>query len=457
MCPSPTGYFHVGGARTALYNWVLARQQGGVFVMRIEDTDAERNREEWVEGIHEAMRWLGLDWDEYYRQSERLPLYADAAKRLYDAGAAYYCDCTREAVLERTKDNPTPGYDRFCRDRGLEPGPGRALRFKTPREGTTTVVDVVRGEPAFENATIEDFVLQRGDGSPLFLLANVVDDIDMRISHVVRGEEHLPNTPKYMLLWAALGGPELPVFAHLPNLVNAKRQKLSKRRSGDKVEVEVYREEGFLPEAMVNFLALLGWSPGDDREFLSREEMVAEFKLEAVVHSPAFFDEKKLCHFNGHYLRDMPLDAFIAVATPFLEGAPWADHFDPAVFARLAADVQTRVEVLSEVPEMVDFIFLPEAPEDADAWAKTMNSPIAAPMLDGALAAYENCPWEADAIMEATWRVAEPLDAKKAKAQAPIRVAVTGRTVGPPLFPAMEVLGRDRTLQRLRAARARLD
>ncbi|MGH9180972.1 MAG: glutamate--tRNA ligase, partial [Acidimicrobiales bacterium] len=302
--PSPTGFFHVGGARTALFNWLVARQRGGTFILRIEDTDKERNRPEWVEGIQSAMVWLGLDWDEGpYFQSERTHLYAEAAEKLHAGGQAYYCDCTRDAVDARTRGNPTPGYDAFCRDRNLDAAPGRPLRFRTPREGTTTVVDVVRGRPSFENATIEDFVIARGDGTALFVLANVIDDLDMAVSDVIRAEEHLPTTPKYILLHEALTDRPLPAFAHVPVIVNEKRQKLSKRR--DKVALEDYRDQGYLAHAMRNYLGLLGWAPSGDREVVSVEEMVDEFRLEDVNLSPAFFDEKKLRHFNGLYIRAM--------------------------------------------------------------------------------------------------------------------------------------------------------
>ncbi len=383
-------------------------------------------------------------------------MYAAAAERLVAEGTAYYCECTRDDVLARTKDNATPGYDGYCRDRGLEPGPGRALRFRTPDEGATTVVDVVRGEPVFEHSTIEDFVLQRGDGSPLFILANVVDDLDMRISHVVRSEEHLPNTPKYILLWHALGGPELPVFAHLPLVVNEKRRKLSKRRAGDKVELEMYRDEGYLADAMRNFLALLGWSPGDDKEFITIDEMIEKFRLEDVKSASAFFDVKKLRHFNGHYIRELSVDEFVSAAGPFLANGPWAPgDFDYETFEQIAAAVQTRVEVLSDVPAMIDFLFLPEPHIDEAAWAKHMKGP-AADVLDGVLGVYAECEWVAEKIEGATWAVGEGLELNRRNTQFPIRVAVTGRAVGPPLFDSLEVLGCERTLERVRAARQRL-
>lgn len=457
FAPSPTGYFHVGGARTALYNRVVADQLGGTFVLRIEDTDAERNQQEWADGIQRAMRWIGAGWDEGpYFQSQREHLYAEAGERLVAHGRAYYCDCTRDVVDARTKGSATPGYDGFCRDRGLGPAPGRALRFRTPQEGSTVVVDVVRGTPTFENRLIEDFVVQRGNGSAMFLLANVVDDIDMGITHVLRAEEHLPNTPKAILLWEALEGGPLPVFAHLPVLVNEQRQKLSKRR--DKVAIEDFRDEGFLAEAMRNYLMLLGWSPSGNREIVPWAEMQAEFRLEDCVPSPAFFDVKKLRAFNGEYIRALPVDEFVARCQPWLVGerAPWtADVFDPAAFAVMAPLVQERVTVLSEVPAMVDFLFLTEVPVDEASWARAMKEP-AADVLDGALVAYEGVTWEAEALKAALTAVGEAHGLKLGKAQAPVRVAVTGHTVGPPLFESLEVLGRDRTLARLRAARGRL-
>ncbi|HET7490013.1 MAG TPA: glutamate--tRNA ligase [Acidimicrobiales bacterium] len=456
--PSPTGYFHVGSGRTALYNWLEARRRGGTFILRIEDTDTERNRPEWVDGIQSAMRWLGLDWDEGpFFQSQRLSLYQEAAAHLVSHQAAYYCDCTQEVVRERTKANATPGYDGHCRERGLGPGPGRALRFRVPDEGSTTVVDVIRGMPTFDHATIEDFVVVRSNGSPLFVLANVVDDIDMGVTHVLRAEEHLPTTPKYVLLHRALApGHELPVFAHVPVLVDERRQKLSKRKH--KVALEDYREQGVLPEAMRNYLALLGWAPGGNREILSLDELVAEFRLEDVNSSPAFFDERKLLHFNGEYIRALPVDDFVARSQPFLDDGPWAkEDFSPAAFRDLAPLVQERVKTLGEVPEMVDFVFLPEPPLDAKAWDKRVVRGLAArDVLEDAIGEYALCSWDAQVLHDVTAAVGERHGLGLAKAQFPIRVAVTGRDVGPPLFESLAVLGRQRTLERLRAALARL-
>lgn len=459
MSPSPTGYFHVGGGRTALWNWLFARQQGGEFVLRIEDTDEARNRPEWVEGIQSSMRWLGLDWDgEVVFQSQRGALYSAAVDQLLSKAMAYFCDCTREAIDARAKARGgPPGYDGHCRDRGLEPGEGTALRFRTPRSGSTTVVDVIRGTPTFENSTIEDFVIQRANGSPLFILANVVDDIDMKITHVMRGEEHLPNTPKYLLLWDALEGGDHPVFAHVPVLVNDKRQKISKRR-GDKVAVEDYRESGYLPEAMRNYLVLLGWAPAGDREILTVEEMVAEFRLEDLNNSPAFFDEKKLLHFNGEYIRALPVEAFIEASRPFLDRGPWKpEDFDEATFTAIAPLVQERVKLLTEVPGYVDFLFLDEAPIDDKAWGKRVERGAnARDILEAAIDAYTTCEWDAAVLHDTTLSIGERFGLGLGKAQFPIRVAITGRDVGPPLFESLVLLGRGRAVERLRAARTRM-
>jgi glutamyl-tRNA synthetase len=458
FAPSPTGIFHVGGARTALFNWLYARHHGGAMVLRIEDTDLERNEDEWTAGIVDALRWLGLDWDEGpYHQSERSHLYADAAEKLLADGRAYYCDCTREARDERTRENPTPGYDGFCRDRGLGPGEGRALRFRTPDEGSTTVVDIIRGEPVFEHATVEDFVILRSNGTPIFLLAVVVDDMAMGITHVIRGEEHLPNTVKTLLLWEALGGGTPPVFAHVPLLVNETGKKLSKRR--DKVALEQYREQGYLAEAMRNYLALLGWAPPDGREVVTLDEMVAAFRLEDVNSSPAFFDERKLVHFNAEYIRALSPAEFVGASGPFLEHGSWAPgDFDFAAYDALAPLVQERVRTLSEVPGMVEFLFVPEPRIDQKAWDKrVVRGAAAKEILIDALAVYESCPWTAAALHEATAAIGERHELGLAKAQFPVRVAVTGRDVGPPLFESLEVLGRERTRERLRQALERLE
>jgi glutamyl-tRNA synthetase len=402
------------------------------------------------------MAWLGIDAGQYegpYFQSASLVKHTEAAQRLYEQGRAYYCDCTRDDVIARTGD-PHRGYDGYCRDRGLEPGEGRALRFRAPDEGATAVDDLVRGRTVFENSTIEDFVLARADGSVLFLLANVVDDMEQRITHVLRSEEHLPNTPKQQLLWEALGQ-AAPAWAHLPIVVNEKRQKLSKRR--DKVALEDFRDEGYLAPAMRNYLMLLGWAPRGDREIVPWDEMVAEFRIEDVNPSPAFFDVKKLRAFNGDYVRAMPPDEFAAACQPWLvqPAAPWpADRFDPKVFADLAPLAQTRVSLLSEITAMVDFAFLSEPAIDESSWARAMREP-AADLLADVAAAYATVPWQPDALRERLEAIGTSYGMSLSKAQAPVRVAVTGRSVGLPLFESLAVLGRIETLRRIDSARER--
>jgi glutamyl-tRNA synthetase len=461
FAPSPTGMFHVGGARSALHNQLFAKQHGGTFVLRIEDTDAARNRPEWTEGILDALDWIGIARGSYegpYFQSHNAAAHREAAEKLYASGHAYYCDCTREAVQARAVSQYS-GYDGFCRDRGLDAAPGRALRFRTPDTGTTVVRDLIRGEPSFDNDKIEDFVIVRGDGSPVFLLANVVDDALQGITHVIRAEEHLPNTPKQQLLWQALGHP-VPVWAHVPVVVNEKRQKLSKRR--DKVALEAYRDEGYLADAMRNYLMLLGWAPSGDREIVPWSVIEEKFRLEDVNPSPAFFDEKKLRAFNGEYIRMLPVADFVAACRPWLTGTatipapPWRpEAFDAGAFEAVAPLAQTRIVVLSEIVSYVDFLFLDEPPVDEAAWAKAMKEG-AAGLLAAAIAAFETVPWRAGELKSALEAVGAERGLKLGKAQAPVRVAVTGRTVGLPLFESLEVLGRERTLARLRAAAARL-
>jgi glutamyl-tRNA synthetase len=452
FAPSPTGFFHVGGARTALFNWALARRLGGRFVLRIEDTDEARNRPEWTTGIIDALAWLGIAADDPtfegpYFQSEQVSAHTGAATRLVESGHAYYCAMSPEEIASRAAAEGTTGYGGWSRDLGLGPGEGRVLRFRVP-DGETVVRDLVRGEVRFDNAVIEDFVLLRGNGSPVFNLANVVDDITMGITHVVRAEEHLPNTPKQQMLWTALGH-EPPVWGHVPVLVNEQRKKLSKRR--DKVALEQYREEGYLAAAMVNYLMTLGWSPGDDREILPWAEMEQLFRLEDVNLSPAFFDVRKLAAFNGEYIRAMGPAEFVD------ECVRWIPiDWDRDRFAAIAPHVQPRLVTFSEVAGVVDFLF-GDVAVDAESWEAVMTTDLAAPLLSACIDAYTGLPdWSADALKAALEAVMEPFELKLGKAQAPVRVAVTGRRVGPPLFESLEVLGRDESLQRMRAALDRL-
>ncbi len=441
IAPSPTGMVHVGTIRAGLFNWLYAKRHGGVFVLRIEDTDIARNKTEWTEGILDAFRWLGMDWDEGpYYQTANKSLHEEAAERLFRSDKAYYCECTRDQLVART-GNQDKGYDGFCRDRGLGPGDGRALRFRVP-QGSIVVNDLVRGTVTFDNSSIEDFVIRRSNGGALFLLANVIDDMDQHISHVVRGEDHLPNTPKQVMLWEALGNDPVPTYAHLPLLVNEQGKKLSKRR--DKVAVEEFRAEGYLPEALRNYLALLGWSPKGDREILDVHEMIREFDLSDVQPSPARFDMKKLAHFNGEYIRGLPVNEFTAHAGAFIGNKrAYSEQFNA-----VAPLVQSRVALLGEVNPMVEFLFIDAIEPDA-ALVAALDA-IALAVLDDAIKEYESLEWTTDALHGATLAIGERHGLKLGKAQAPIRLAVTGKKVGPPLFESLEVLGRERTLVRLR-------
>ena len=461
FAPSPTGFLHVGGARTALWNWALARKEGGTFVLRIEDTDEARNRPEWTQGIIDALAWLGVHADDPhfegpYFQSQYADQHVATAQRLFAQGSAYYCDMTPADIEARNKAEGTQGYQGWSRDLGLGPGPGRVLRFRVP-PGTTVVHDLVRGGVSFDNALIEDFVLLRGNGSPMFLLANVVDDLAMGITHVIRAEEHLSNTPKQQMIWEALGA-QPPVWGHVPLLVNEQRKKISKRR--DKVALEQYRDEGYLAQAMVNYLMTLGWTPKGDSEIAGWASMEADFRLEDVNHSPAFFDLKKLAAFNGEYIRAMTPAEFLEAGRPWLTAAdaPYpVDRFDEGVFLAMAPHIQPRCVTLADAPGLVDFLFQPEVAVDAEAWAKATGTPEAVAVFRGALAAYEGLgDWSADALKAGLEAVGEANGLKLGKAQAPVRVAVTGRTVGPPLFESLECLGRDETLRRLRLAAALL-
>jgi glutamyl-tRNA synthetase len=466
FAPSPTGFLHVGSGHSALANWLFARQNGGEFLLRIEDTDAERNRPELVDNVLEMLEWLGLHWDGTPpMQSERGDLYADAAAKLVAAGSVYACDCTAETVQARNKESGgKPGYDGFCRDRGLEPGPGRAMRFRTPRDGRTGWNDLVRGEISFANADIEDFVVVRGNGAPMFLLANSFDDADMGITHVIRGEDHVNSTPKYLLLLDALGLARPKAFAHMPLLVNEGRKKLSKRR--DDVSVADYRERGYLPEAMVNYLALLGWGPADGVEVRPVSEILELYRLEEVNAAPAFFDQKKLSHVNAEHIRRLPVAEFQTRSRPFFT------HGDRSADAlgQLATEVQERVRTLVEVEPMIEFLVVDEPEIDEPSWTKAITKGRnVAEMVDATIARLEalgtdDAAWAPTAIEDAVRQAA--IDAgivnaegepQLSKAQGPVRVAISGRSVGPPLWESLAVLGRVRTIDRLHRLRGRLE
>jgi glutamyl-tRNA synthetase len=414
-------------------------------ILRIEDTDADRSRPELVTAIHESLRWLGIDWDEEYHQSDRFDRYLGASDDFLARGLAYRCDCTQDAVRERAQASGGAGYDGYCRDRNVAPGEGVVVRFRTPDSGVIGWDDLVRGRVEFDCAVLEDFIIVRSSGVPMFHLANALDDLEMGITHVVRGEDLVNTTPRVLLLREALGGTDQPLYAHLPLIVNERRQKLSKRR--DDVAVGDYAARGFLPEAMRNYLLTLGWGPKDDVEIAPIEKFIAEFDLADVNAAPAFFDVKKLESFNGEYIRALPVDAFVEQATPFL------GDLDPGLFARLAPFVQERVKRLDECASFLDWVVGDPPDPDAKDWNKIMSKPEVPAVLDLVAERLAACPWTPEAIEAVVFGVGAELDAKT---QLPVRLAVTGARSGLPLFEPMAEMDRSVVLARLRAARSRL-
>jgi len=472
--PSPTGHLHVGTGRTVLYNWLFARHHRGVMVFRVDDTDAERSTEEFLDDIIEGLRWLGLDWDEgivtggpvgEYRQSRRLARYREVARELVAAGRAYYDFATPgqlEALrAEAVAAGRSPVYDGRFRLPDHEAaarvaaGEAAPIRFAVPRPGETVFTDAIRGELRFDHANVDDFVLLRSDGTPTYHLASSVDDVDHAITHVIRGEDLLPSTPKHILISRAMGAAEA-VYAHLSLLTGPDGAKLSKRHGA--TSLRAYRDEGILPEAMRNYLAILGWSPGMDEEIVSLETMVGRFDLGAVSRNPAVFDLAKLEWMNGVYIRALSPDEFVARSLPFVEAAVGrplqpAEH---AAFASVAPLVQERARRLTEVGAQVRFLFS-EVEIDPESWDAVMAAPESSAVLEASVTALASvADWDEGSI-EAALRAALAAGGISArKGLQPIRVAVTGSRVSPPLFESLAALGRERTLERIRSATGRL-
>jgi glutamyl-tRNA synthetase len=467
FAPSPTGRFHIGGARTALYAWLFARHHGGVFALRIEDTDQSRCRPEYLTELLDSLRWLGLDWDEGpevggpygpYIQSERLALYQEHAARLVDQGAAYKCYCPPERLAEmraeQQRRGQPPGYDRRCR--ALTPaqraaGAPSVIRFAVPLSGTTAYDDLVRGRIEFDNSTLDDFVILKSDGFPTYHLANVVDDHAMAMTHVLRAEEWISSTPRHLLMYEAFGFPP-PQFAHLPLILGPDRAKLSKRHGA--TAVQDYREEGFLPEAVRNFIALLGWSPGDDREVLGLEEMIAAFGIEGIGRSPAVFDVEKLRWMNGVYLRALAPDRLVDLALPQLQRAgllPGGITETTRAYVRAVMPLeQERLRTLSDLPGLTEFFFRDDFAYEPKGEQKWLARPEAAGGLSAIRESLAALTEWTEASVEGVVRVtAERLGVPAAQLIHPTRVAVTGRTAGPGLFATLAVLGRERVLSRL--------
>jgi glutamyl-tRNA synthetase len=480
FAPSPSGDLHVGNVRTAIYDWAFARSTGGRFVLRIEDTDQTRVRPEYISSAQETLRWLGLEWDEGpgvggpfgpYLQSERLGIYSEWVERFLKDGSAYHCYCSQEELAERReaarRAGGPSGYDGHCRD--LTPdqvaayqaeGRQPVVRFRMP-PGSTTFTDLVRGEITFDHAHVPDFTLTRADGAPLYTLAVAVDDVLMRITHVVRGEDLLSSTPRQIAVYRAMGVPEpqFPVFAHLPYVLGKDGQRLSKRNGV--VSVNWYRSQGFLPEAICNYLALLGWSPGENRESFTMAEMAAEFDLARVNKNPAQFDVRKLEAINGDKIRALAPADFAARITPFLAGAGLVatppTTADAELIAASAPLIQERIATLADAVTMLGFLFVDEAEFSIDPQdAARVLTPDAEPVLAAAEQALAGLtPWTWEAIKSAleTALVAGLGLKPRAAFGGALRVAITGRRVGPPLFESIELLGRDRTLSRLARAR----
>ncbi|WP_454789414.1 glutamate--tRNA ligase [Mycolicibacterium lutetiense] len=475
FCPSPTGTPHVGLVRTALFNWAYARHTGGTFVFRIEDTDAARDSAESYAAILDALRWLGLDWDEGpevggpyepYRQSQRSEIYRDVIARLLEAGEVYEAYSTPEEVEARhvaAGRNPKLGYDNYDRDltdeqRKAFADEGRkpVLRLRMPEEDLGWT-DLVRGPVSFPAGSVPDFAITRANGDPLYTLVNPVDDALMKITHVLRGEDIMPSTPRQIALYQALMwigvAEQVPQFAHLPSVLGEGNKKLSKR--DPQSNLFLHRDRGFLPEGLLNYLALLGWGIADDHDVFSLDEMVAAFDVADVNSNPARFDQKKADAINAEHIRQLAPEDFTARLRAYLDAHGHDTGLDDAAFAEAAALIQTRIVVLGDAWGLLKFLDDGSYEIDEKAAAKELREE-AAPVLDAALSALEGVGEWNTANIEAALKAAllDGLELKPRKAFGPIRVAVTGATISPPLFESMDLLGAERSLARLRAARA---
>ena len=473
FAPSPTGYLHVGGARTALYNWLFVRSQGGTMILRSDDTDEQRSTPEYAADILDSMGWLGLDWGEGidvggphggYRQSGRLERYQEVADQLVEDGLAYYSFATPEQLEsfrnEARAAGTAPSYDgRFDLDQEeakerIAAGERPTIRFKVPRPGRTTFEDAVRGDVTFEHNQVDDFVILRSDRTPTYHLASTVDDVDYGITDVIRGEDLLSSTPKHILLSEAMGG-AAPRYAHLSLLMGPDGKKLSKRHGH--TAISAYREAGYLPEALVNYLALLGWNPGDDETVLPLADMVERFDLDTVSKNPAIFDTDKLEWMNGVYIRELDPGEFIDAVLPSIE----ANLDRPLTLGdrvrldAIAPHVQERTKLLTEAADQVRFLLVDEVAFDEASWKKVMTKPEVADVLDAAIGRLSALDvWDVPSIEETLRAMIADLEIGAGKGFQPIRVAISGSTVSPPLFESLEALGRDASVERLNRARA---
>ncbi len=468
FAPSPTGFLHIGGARTALYNWLFAKSKGGIFVLRIEDTDRARSTKEAIEAILNSLKWLGLDWDEGpYHQMDRLSLYCQEADKLLKAKRAYYCYCLPEELEERRKSvsakGKITGYDRRClglsndeAENFKKAGRKPSLRFLAPDSGRTVVSDLIRGEVAFENSTLSDFIILRSDEIPTYNFAAVVDDAQMGITHVIRGEDHLSNTPKQILVYEALGY-KLPIFAHLPMILGRDKSPLSKRHGA--TAVEEFKEKGYLPEALINYIALLGWSYDETTTLFSIDELVEKFSLERVSRSPAIFDLEKLDWMNGFYIRSLSVSELTQRCLPFLKKAEFFKETETILgnkmkrLEKMVSLGQERIKKLSEIAPVLDFFFTKKLVYDQTSIDKVLKKDEAPKVLEMAYKHLNEVKkWRRNEIEKTLRALQKELGLKPRVAFQPIRVATTGCMVSPPLFETLELLGKDEVLKRLEAA-----
>lgn len=455
FAPSPTGYLHIGGVRTALFNWLFARHHKGTFILRIEDTDRSRSTDESIQAILDGLRWLGLDWDEGpVRQMDRIEIYKEHADRLLKKDAAYLCYCTPEELDARRKEaqakKQIPRYDGRCRDRkGPAPDRPAAVRFKAPQTGQTIVEDLVKGRVQFDNAQMDDLIMLRSDGVPTYNFGVVVDDSLMNITHVIRGDDHLNNTPRQIPIYHALGYP-LPKFAHLSMILGPDKARLSKRHGA--TAVTEYHEQGYLPEALINYLARLGWSHGD-QEVFSREELIDKFSLDSITSSPAVFNPEKLLWLNSHYIHEGETGRLADLLKPLLSKEGVAeDRMDSSILSKVIPALKTRSRTLVEMALGAAFFFKEAIEMDASAQAKFLTPDIR-PLLTELLQRLSAVSPFTAAEMETIFKnVMEEKGIKLSKLAQPVRVALTGRTVSPGIYEVMEILGKDRSLQRLKKA-----
>ncbi|BAT71962.1 glutamyl-tRNA synthetase [Thermosulfidibacter takaii ABI70S6] len=459
FAPSPTGHLHIGGARTAIFNWLFARHNKGKFILRIEDTDRSRSTEESIQEILEALKWLGLDWDEGpYRQTERMEIYKREAERLIQEGKAYYCYCTPEELEqireESKKKFGIPKYDGRCRNR-KEPrtGVSPVIRFKANTEGETVFHDIIKGEISYPNSQLDDFIIVRSDGTPTYNFVVVVDDALMGITHVIRGDDHLNNTPKQIQLYQALGY-EIPQFAHVPMILGPDKTKLSKRHGA--TSVLAYKEEGYLPEALFNFLVRLGWSHGD-QEIFSKEELIELFTLEAVGKSPAVFNPEKLLWLNHHYIKTYPVEKLAELLAEFLEKEGIVDDaskLDRDWLKEVVIAFRERAKTLKEMAHQCDFLF--KAPGTYDEkGVKKFFKPETAQYLEALAEELEHSDtFDKETIDKVFENVLTRFNIKLKAVAQPVRIAITGRTVSPGLHEIILLTGKDEVIKRIKRAAA---